>query len=217
MIKKVSKYGYIEFEVGNDENIWFTSDHHFFHKNIIRLCNRPFVDIKEMSEKLIENWNTHVKPNDIVFNLGDFCWSGSSDEWIKLMDKLHGKQILIIGNHDDRKCVEKVENWYKPRENDCRAVQTKLLFVRERLELRYGKKRYILDHFPQYNWMGCHYWVYNIHGHIHEKNSEIARVNSYNVSVERNEYRPISLKELNLLLDQQKEENSINLCLIKKN
>jgi len=217
MIKKISKYGYIEFEEGNDENIWITSDAHFFHKNIIRLCNRPFLDNLEMSEKLIENWNNLVKPNDYVFNLGDFCWSGSSDQWIKLMDKLNGIQILIIGNHDDRKCVEKVENWYKPSENDLRTIQRKLLSVTERIELRYDKRRYILDHYPQYNWMGKYHGVYHLHGHIHEKNNEIATINTYNVSVDRNNYSPISLKNVNLLLDKQKESNTINFDINELN
>jgi len=213
MIKISSKYGYIEFtDVKDEQNVWFTSDHHFFHKNIIRLCNRPFSDMQEMSDKLIEKWNSVVQPNDYVFNLGDFCWSGSSDQWIKLLDKLNGIQILVIGNHDDRKCVEKVEKHYTP--NQITSIVTKLLSVKERLEVRCGKRRYILDHFPQYNWEGKHHGVYHLHGHIHEKNNEIGTINSYNVSVERNDYRPISLVEVNQILDKQKEENIINLSLI---
>lgn len=53
-------------------NKWFISDTHFSHNNIIRYTGRPFQSVDEMNEKLIENWNALVEPQDIVFFLGDF-------------------------------------------------------------------------------------------------------------------------------------------------
>ena len=53
-------------------NIFFTSDTHFNHENIIKYCSRPYVDKNEMNEDLIKRWNSVVKENDIVFHLGDF-------------------------------------------------------------------------------------------------------------------------------------------------
>ena len=57
--------------------VFFTSDTHFYHGNIIRFCNRPFK----------------------VFHLGDFCLGGSA-EWTKMLDRLNGRIYLIMGNHD---------------------------------------------------------------------------------------------------------------------
>jgi calcineurin-like phosphoesterase family protein len=54
-----------------------------------------------MDETLITNWNNKVKPSDIVYHLGDFCFLNKREDILKLRKKLNGNQIhLITGNHD---------------------------------------------------------------------------------------------------------------------
>ena len=53
--------------------VFFTSDTHFYHGNIIRFCNRPFEDVEMMNETIISNWNRVVGPNDIVFAASPFA------------------------------------------------------------------------------------------------------------------------------------------------
>ena len=65
--------------------VFFTSDTHFYHGNIIRFCNRPFEDVEMMNETIISNWNNTVGLDDTVFHLGDFCLGGSA-EWTKILD-----------------------------------------------------------------------------------------------------------------------------------
>lgn len=55
-------------------NVFFTSDLHFGHKNIIRFDNRPFFSVEEMDKTLIENWNRKVSADDTVYVLGDISW-----------------------------------------------------------------------------------------------------------------------------------------------
>lgn len=79
--------------------IWFTSDHHWGHKNIIDFCNRPFSSVEEMDEVMIQNWNANVAPEDEVFYLGD-GWMGSTDETFPYISRLNGTIVLLPGNHD---------------------------------------------------------------------------------------------------------------------
>ena len=59
--------------------VYFTSDTHFYHSNIIDFCKRPFKNVEDMNETLIENWNRIVSQDDNVFHLGDFCLGGSHE------------------------------------------------------------------------------------------------------------------------------------------
>ena len=78
---------------------FFTSDHHFNHHNIISYSSRPYGDVAEMNEALINNWNDIVSKDDEVFCLGDF--SMKIDTMFAIFPKLNGKKHLIAGNHDD--------------------------------------------------------------------------------------------------------------------
>jgi len=84
--------------VSNTLNIFFTSDTHFGHKNILKYCNRPFVNVEEMDEVMIERWNGRIGKNDSVYHLGDFSFSSNPKTYF---ERLNGKKILIIGNHDN--------------------------------------------------------------------------------------------------------------------
>lgn len=106
-------------------NIWFTSDTHFFHANILGFKNsdgspvRPFKSVKEMHEVMIQNWNSVVKPQDHVWHLGDvtFYYGKGFNE---LMSRLNGKKRMLVGNHDKLRPqnflalsnhFEKIEYW----------------------------------------------------------------------------------------------------------
>lgn len=58
------------------DDIWFTSDTHFGHANIIKYCNRPYKDTEEMNADLIKRWNSTVGKDDLVWHLGDFSLGG---------------------------------------------------------------------------------------------------------------------------------------------
>jgi calcineurin-like phosphoesterase family protein len=79
--------------------IWLSSDFHFFHKNVIKMCGRPFQNLHEMHETIISNWNDRVKSNENAYILGDVGMCGYS--LLKhLIPRMNGNKILILGNHD---------------------------------------------------------------------------------------------------------------------
>jgi len=76
--------------------IFVISDLHFNHSNIIKYCNRPFVDADHMKEILIANWNSVVSNDDTVYVIGDFGFGDVSN----INGRLNGIIHLIKGNHD---------------------------------------------------------------------------------------------------------------------
>lgn len=95
MIEKIMNYRF------DGSRVFFTSDTHFNHTNIIRFCNRPFKDVSHMNETIISNWNRVVGPEDIVFHLGDFCLGGST-EWVNVLNRLNGKYTLFLATTTSR-------------------------------------------------------------------------------------------------------------------
>lgn len=92
---------------GTTPRIFITSDTHFGHMNIIKYCNRPFETVEQMNETIIDNWNKTVGVNDIVIHCGDFCLGRGARQTAprEFRRKLNGKVILILGNHDDKRCA----------------------------------------------------------------------------------------------------------------
>ena len=82
------------------KEIFFTSDQHYGHFNIIRYCNRPFSSVEEMDETLIQNHNKKVRQSDIVYMVGDLAFHKDRAQIIALLKRLNGRKILVTGNHD---------------------------------------------------------------------------------------------------------------------
>lgn len=114
--------------------IRYISDLHFYHDNIIKFDSRPFSSVGEMNEKLIENWNSVVKPGDITNILGDFCWSSHESDWASILTRLNGEKNLILGNHDKMP-----------------GAKLRKLFVdiKDKKEMTDGDRRVIMSHYPE--------------------------------------------------------------------
>jgi len=91
--------------------VWVTADQHFGHENIIKYTQRPFKNAAEMDKALIRNFNERVSAEDTTYFLGDFTMVGPqrSDYVERILRKLHGTKILILGNHDRIRPLRLVE------------------------------------------------------------------------------------------------------------
>lgn len=182
--------------------IYFTSDPHYDHFNIINHCNRPFTSKNEMNQTLINNWNKVVTNDDITFILGDFCF-GSKNAWKKYLDQLNGKKYLILGNHDRGNDI-----YHEGFESVDDIVQ--LSIYDNELE------KYvilILCHYCLTTWPGQGKGALHCFGHSHTNpnvttqsdNSIISKrpLPSYDVGVDNNNFTPISYDQLKVIFTKQ--------------
>ena len=84
----------------NNGEIFVFSDAHFDHANIIRYCRRPFHTMRQMNEKLKENWNHTVKEDQTIFYLGDITYGRNRHPIDYWLGHLNGEKLFIRGNHD---------------------------------------------------------------------------------------------------------------------
>ena len=168
--------------------IYVTSDLHFGHKNIIQYENRPFKDVEEMDTKLIENWNNIVTNEDTVYVLGDFSWY-RGEKTNEILKQLNGMKILIKGNHD--------KNFLDDKKFD------RSLFVEicDYKVIKENGVHYVLFHYPIAEFDGKGKGYIHLYGHIHSMNLllEGRLEHSYNVGVDRNDYKPMRLDYYNEL------------------
>lgn len=134
------------------EHTFFTSDTHFGHANIIRFCKRPFENVEEMNEALIENWNKVVSDDDTVFHLGDFAFGGSN-VWKEIIPRLKGHINLIIGNHD--------------RKNLRQGYMSFFDMVVPQLQIEIEDTSIYLNHYPFLCYGGSYRGVWQLFGHVH--------------------------------------------------
>lgn len=171
---------------------WFTSDTHFFHKNILNFCSatRPFESVEEMNEGLIQKWNENIKPHDEVYHLGDFSF-GKKELTASVLERLNGQIHLVRGNHDSQfdsnlKDYLTSMNWYK-------AIPRK----------RFGHKMFLM-HFPIECWDSMEYGSIMLHGHLHGDASHdgvSVKPNRMDVGIDtRMGYTPYHIDEILLKL-----------------
>ena len=191
--------------IEDGSNVFFTSDLHFGHRNILEFCKRPFNSVEEMDEALIENWNSVVKPNDLVFNLGDFAFAPRW-RWYKILGRLNGVHTLILGNHD-------ITRW--PGDNVMELFHR----VEQQMILKIGERYVYLNHYPFLCYGGSYrspeQAVWNLHGHVHSSPNPTERRGKdeerlsyrfpyqYDVGVDNNNYTPVSWEQVKDIINKQ--------------
>ena len=155
------------------KHLWFISDTHFSVDRTRVLTCRPFDSVTEMDKEIIKQWNKVIKPNDVVYHLGDF---GN----LSIINKLNGKIRLIMGNHERKQGLTK--------EDLLKAGFVKVFDYNAMIEVN-GKVINMVHepskHIPN---------MFNLFGHVHD----LAFIKPYgiNVGVDVNHYRPVSYERM---------------------
>ena len=175
-------------------DVFFTSDFHIGHKNVIKFDNRPFKDLDEMSETIIERWNSVVSENSIVYFLGDLSYRAKTDYVKWFVHQLNGDIRVIMGNHDWLNELLKLERFSD--------IQTsKRVVINDHID---GEKTFFeLSHYPHLIWNKHHHGSIHLHGHSHQnlttseygKNTYYKR-NVIDVGCMGYDYTPLSLENV---------------------
>lgn len=169
--------------------IYFISDTHFNHENIIKYCNRPFKNSKEMNETIIKNWNDIINENDIIYHLGDLAL-GRKELIFDITKRLKGKKYLIRGNHD---------KW------SVNTYEELGFEVLKNAPIKLEIEKLLLSHIPVPDKQIQNGFV-NIHGHIHNKflydcvekyDSSLYSIDKHiNISCDVTDFKPVCLQKI---------------------
>lgn len=163
-------------------NIFVISDTHFNHENILRFRDangvrfrgKDFQTAEEMNERMVENWNSVVRDQDIVWHLGD-VYMTHGEQANEVLSRLRGRKRLCLGNHDNG---------------------------RDQLLQKHFQKIMLWRDFREFGLLLTHVPVHpdslrgsiNVHGHIHQNPSPDERYR--NVCVEWTNYTPVEISSL---------------------
>lgn len=138
--------------------IYFTSDTHFGHYNIIKHCNRQFDNVHVMDQTIFDNINEVVGQDDTLYILGDFCFKGKKPIEYRLRILCQDVH-LILGNHDKR------ADFIDSNTADMNGFSS----IQEVKEIIHCNQRIYLSHYPHRSWPASHKGSWMLFGHVHSK------------------------------------------------
>lgn len=179
--------------------IWFTSDLHFNHTNLLKIGKgRPFSSIEEHDETLIDNWNKVVDKGDLVYILGDISINCEHDKLADYFKRLNASKHLILGNHDRKKEVA-----FLLKDN---LIQSMRNYHEIKYNLNEKVYKLILNHYPILEFNGAFktkpdLTYIHCYGHTHGVNNydkiyKKLGFLAYHVGVDTNNYTPVCIDSI---------------------
>ena len=201
----------LEYTEEEGKKMFFTSDSHWRHENIIKYCGRPFSSVDEMDEELIRRWNEKVPKDGVVWHLGDV---GFAHPQIinDILDRLNGTINLVIGNHDWRRVLSQHSSRFN--------------IIAQQVSMKIGKQHIVLNHYPFLCFSGAYRGLdstWQLFGHVHtsktcnmgldQKRMVHLFPTQYDVGVDNNDYAPISFEEVKKIIT----ERQLSLNMVSNN
>lgn len=162
----------------NPDRVFFISDLHLGHANIIKYEDRPFKNVTEMDVELRRRWNETIGEDDLVIFVGDLCFYNNPKD---ILRDLHGRKVLIKGNHD-RKIKQATQF----------PIECKVIAVEDSVIVSTGIGEIFVHHDP--DGIPCSWAGWSIYGHVHSHHPMMNLFGKrINVSAEVLNYVPVSL------------------------
>ncbi len=168
---------------------YFASDYHFGHANVIKYDARPFKNVEEMDEALIDNHNSVVDDNDDFYFLGDLTFDKRRVDYY--LSRLKGNKFFIKGNHDYTETI--------------RGYQKHGKYLGELAEVSVGGQKIVLCHYAMKVWNKSHQGTWHLYGHSHHSLPDDPNSKSFDVGINGKgyDYTPLSFKQVSDIMDKK--------------
>lgn len=190
---------------------FFIADTHFGSEEVLYRENRPFKNMKSFRKACIKWWNKVVRPDDIIYHLGDFTNYNHvvKKNWemgLQTVKYIKCKVVLIIGNNEERIIKEHFDDNFEAFSDYCKKLG--FYDVCYDRVISFADKSFYLNHYPC-----CHKDEYiNLFGHTH-RGSGLWKPYGLNVGCDLNFFRLFTEADiLRLLEDKEKYwDHDINM------
>ncbi len=173
---------------------FFSSDHHCYHTNIMKHCNRPFSSSEEMTDTIIQRHNKVVQPIDTVYWLGDLAWNLHEEQLERLIKRFNGKKHFLLGNHDKAPLFRSLAN--------RRVFES----VHDTSGITIGQQYIWLSHYPHRSWNKSFHGAYHLYGHCHGTAAPYGK--SFDVGVDAWGFAPVSYDMVVATMDKMPRQNT---------
>ena len=193
-------------KIHQPKKLYFTSDYHFGHSNMIKYDSRPFQDVHDMETTIVENHNSVVPKDAVVIFLGDFMYGNTlkgndrADKVLELLDCMNGSFFFTFGNHDSILLHSKVKQNIKLfdrltlKVNDSDNLMNQWCLRNTGREWTSPYQHVVCGHYRMETWEHSFRGAWMIHGHSHGKipHSEL----QFDAGIMNTKYYPVSYFQL---------------------
>lgn len=171
-----------------DKKIWFSSDYHLGHKNVIKYDNRPYDNITEMNESIILNHNKLVAHDDDFYFLGDFSFA-NVEQTERFLQRLNGRKFFIKGNHDKKEIIALYKKYGT--------------YLGDFAEIKINGQSITLCHYALRVWNKSHYGAWHLYGHSHGSLPDNKNSLSFDIGINCHDYKPLEFKEVERIMSKK--------------
>ena len=195
------------------KEIWFTSDTHFGHTEVLdmnsRALNMGIKTVEEHDALIIDLTNKYIKKEDVLWHLGDYCWKNPGH----YRNRINCREMhLCFGNHDKSNYGQQFSTAQNVKSLKITIPNSDLLTPDERIKI-------FLSHYPHAIWPSSHHGSMHLYGHCHRMregtlNELWPERRSMDVGVDNifallGSYRPIHISEVFNLLSPRKGHDPV--------